>query len=365
MDLAVPEYHLSLDESDWRWLRSHAGTPRCFEGALTAGGDVWPVWAGYRGRYSRWFRKPSFDIWFAGGRLFHGHTRLHLNAAYRDPSHLRGRLSLEVFASLGVPTPRAWHVSLHVNGEPAGLYTALEAVDAAWYARAGLPPGPIYYGVGSRGTFGLIDPETKRRKRYLAMGYEKCYPYDEDFGDLEELIWAIALPDDGEFADSIDRTVDVESFLRWLIGVEFMSHTDGLVQNYALIRPGKGRWQISPWDCDGTWGRVPNGRPWPPDEMGIGTGDDNYLAARLLKTPRWRRRYLDLWEELLADPLSVRTLHGRLAALYGEIRSAALSDREKRRSNSTFLKEPGRIRAYIAERTAFVRAYVLRARRSQ
>lgn len=350
----VDTVRLSLDPADLKWFRRHVGTERCFPATLSTDEGSWPVWIGYRGNYSRRFRKPSYDIWFSEERSFHGHLRLHLNAAYRDPSLLRGRLSLETFAALGVTTPEARHVWLTINDRTMGLYVQYEALDAAWFMRHGLKPRSIYYAVGTDGNFGLLDPLTGRPKRYVALGYEKCYPADDDFTDLETLIYGITLPEEDEFGDVIERAMDVESILRWMVGLEFTSHTDGLVQNYALFRAMGGRWQISPWDCDGTWGRMPGGYPLPVDDMPVGTGEDNYLLVRLLATPRWRNRYLEIWEEALAGPLACDRVEQRVKAIHGEIRTHALADWRKRRSDDLFLRQPLEIRRYCAGRTAYV-----------
>lgn len=351
----IPVYELEMDRADLRWLRKHEGTDRTFPAQLRIDGRAWPISIGYRGRYSRWFDKPSYDIQFHEDRQMEGHARLHLNAAYRDPSMLRARLAMAVFSELGVPTPEIWSVWLALNGKPLGLYQALESIDGAWFRRQGLPDGTIYYAVGRHGNFGLIDADTDQPKRDLALGYEKCHPEDDDCSDLEELIRRITLPDDSQFEGTIDQVVDVETFLRWLIGVEFMSHTDGLVQNYALFRNRSKPWRISPWDCDGTWGRIPNGRTIEADYMSLGTGEDNYLAVRLLHTQRWRNRYLEMWAHSLETVLDQDHIDSMLTALYNEIRPHAARDPIKRSGHATFVGEPARIRRYVRERTAVAR----------
>ncbi|HYF76990.1 MAG TPA: CotH kinase family protein, partial [Symbiobacteriaceae bacterium] len=239
----LAEYHLKMDPADLRWFHSHAGTQRCFPALLETESASCPVWVGYRGRYSRNFRKPSYDIWFGDDHLPDWGPELHLNAAYRDPSLMRSRLSFDLFHKLGVAVPRCRHIWLCINDMNEGVYTAVEAVDQAWLKRQGLPDGPIYFAVGSKGNFGLIDQDTGRPKRYINAGYEKRHPADDDFGDLEELIEAVTLPTVDEFPDQIRRTIDVDNCLRWLIGMEFVSHTDGIVQNYALYRAATGQWR--------------------------------------------------------------------------------------------------------------------------
>lgn len=345
-----------MDNHDLAWLLKHPGTDRWFPVEFQAESNQGKAWIGYRGRSSRWFRKPSFELCFQRPEEFLGHGRLHLNAAYRDPSMLRARLCLDLFRQIDVPTPKAWHVSLRLNGEMIGLYTATESVDQSWLTRNGYAEGPIFYAVGNHGTLGYLDQETGKRKRYLSAGYEYAQAGEDRFSDLESLIHSIVLPDEVAFDKLIASIVDVERFLRWFIGVEFLAHTDGLVQNYALFRPRGGRWLISPWDCDATLGRLPCGRPQRGDEMRIGTGTENYLAVRLLASSVWRPVYRSLWEQLLEDALSVQQVTERLYELFHEIRSAGLQDERRRWSDSVFLRQPNEIRHWVVERTQRIRA---------
>lgn len=350
----VPEYRLVLDPEDCRWFRRHRGTRRCFPTELHIGDGRWPAWIGYRGRFSRLFAKPSYDLWFGPERPFGGHTALHLNAAYQDPSLLRSCLALRLFSDLQVPTPGAWHARLVVNGRPHGLYTVIESLNAAWLGRQGADQQAIYYSVGGDGNLSLIGRRSRRPKPHPAQGFEKCYPESNDFSDLEAFLHQVAEPDDDAFASAVAATVDVEACLRWLSGLVFLSHTDGFVQNFALVRLADGLWRLSPWDCDGTFGRCPDGAPLPADEVPIDGHGDNYLMARLLRSP-WRRRYWELWEELLAGPLSVSSVSACLEAIFTAIQFYGLQDIRKRYSNRAFIEEPDYIRSYLRRRTRYIR----------
>ncbi|MDF2626468.1 MAG: spore coat protein [Symbiobacteriaceae bacterium] len=353
--MPLAEYHLKLDPADLRWFHDHPGTDRCFPAILETDTSACPVWIGYRGRYSRNFRKPSYDIWFGDKRLPDWGPELHLNAAYRDPSLMRGRLSFALFEKLSVAVPRCKHIWLAINEQNEGVYTAIEAVDRAWLQRQTLPDGPIYFAVGSKGNFGLIDQDLRRPKRYITAGYEKRHP-DDDFTDLEELIEAITFPTALEFPSQIGRTIDVENCLRWLVGMEFVSHTDGIVQNYALYKSSAGQWRFSPWDLDGTWGRYPSGVASRADHMPVGTGEDNYLLVRLLRSERWRAQYIDIWRKALRTVFVPERLDEMIAEMYDEIRGDVVQDRWKRHSNTTFRREPERLRRYVRDRLAFVQS---------
>lgn len=356
--MALPEYSLVMQPADLRWFRSHGGTDRCFPVRVYHQGREWQAWIGYRGRFSRDMPKRSYDLWFPEEEAFNGHRRLHLNAAYLDPSLLRGRLAFEVFAALQVPTPGAWHVRLTLNDLPLGVYTAMESLDSAWAEAKHLKAQAIYYGVGGEGNFGLINPKTLRPKSQVVKGYEKCYPEDDNFGDLADLIYAITLYDDGQFEQRIPSVIDVDCFLRWMVGVVFTSHTDGLIHNYALLLLEDGKWRISPWDCDGTFGRCPDGSRLASDHMPIFIRGCNYLIARLLEIDAFRTRYRSLLEELLETVLVPERVAEQLTNLFKEIRTSALADTQKRFRNSTFLREPLLIKRYLRERSAYLKQHL-------
>lgn len=356
--MAVPEYALVMRPADLRWFRRHGGTDRRFPVGVHHAGRTWQAWIGYRGRFSRDLPKRSYDLWFGEEDPFAGQRRLHLNAAYLDPSLLRGRLAFAVFAALQVPTPGAWHVRLTLNDVPLGVYTAMESVDATWAERKHLEALAIYYGVGGEANLGLINPKTGRPKDHLSKGYEKCHPKDDAFSDLTDLIHAITLTDDGEFERQIPSVLDVDCVLRWLAGVVFTSHTDGLVHNYALLRLADGRWRISPWDCDGTFGRCPDGSRLPVDDLSIRANGRNYLVARLFQIEAFRTRYRSLLEELFETVLMPETVAGQLTDMFTEIREHALADTQKRSGNRTFLREPALIQRYLRDRTAYLQSHL-------
>jgi spore coat protein CotH len=58
-----------------------------------------------------------------------GLKRLNFNSMAKDRSQLRERLAYRVFRDMGLPTPRAVHARLSVNGEDQGLFTLVEDVD--------------------------------------------------------------------------------------------------------------------------------------------------------------------------------------------------------------------------------------------
>ncbi len=72
---------------------------------------------------------------FNRARTFHGMKKVHFNNGWSDPTLLRDVISYEIFAKMGVPSPRASLVDLCVNNMHLGVYTMAEAVDQALLQR--------------------------------------------------------------------------------------------------------------------------------------------------------------------------------------------------------------------------------------
>ncbi|MBN1160413.1 MAG: CotH kinase family protein [Dehalococcoidales bacterium] len=68
-------------------------------------------------------------------RTFHGIRKVHFNNGWSDPTLIRDVLAYDIFAKMGVPSPRASIIDLYVNDHHLGVYTMAEAVDTALLAR--------------------------------------------------------------------------------------------------------------------------------------------------------------------------------------------------------------------------------------
>ena len=61
--------------------------------------------------------------------------KLALNDCYADASYMKEYLSYEMFRSLGVATPLCAFANITVNGEPRGLYLAVECIEERFALR--------------------------------------------------------------------------------------------------------------------------------------------------------------------------------------------------------------------------------------
>ncbi len=86
---------------------------------------------------------PAMTLHFGKGgspQRFHGLEKIHLNNSVQDPSRICEILGRELFNAAGVPTPRASHAVVTLNGRRLGVYVLVEGCDRKFLGREF--PGP-------------------------------------------------------------------------------------------------------------------------------------------------------------------------------------------------------------------------------
>ena len=92
----------------------------------------------------RYSFKVEFDQ-YQKGRSYYGLDKLSLNNLIQDKTYLKDYVSYILMNKMGVPAPLCSFVQINVNGEPWGLYLAVEAVEDGFMARNfGTTDGDLY-----------------------------------------------------------------------------------------------------------------------------------------------------------------------------------------------------------------------------
>jgi len=134
--------HLQVDDAALAGLRLQ---PRAYvRCAVDEGGQVYRDVGfhlkGQPGTFQNFDGKPSLTLnfdRFVQGQRFHGPTfarglrrgrldKLHLNNSVSDPTYLTEMVCRELFLAAGVPTGRAGHARVFLNGRDAGFYVVFE-----------------------------------------------------------------------------------------------------------------------------------------------------------------------------------------------------------------------------------------------
>ena len=92
---------------------------------------------------SRYSFKVEFDH-YVKGMTYHGLDKLSLNNLIQDATMMKDYLAYTLMGRMSVPSPLCSYVQINVNGEPWGLYLAVEGVEEAFLERNGMSRGELY-----------------------------------------------------------------------------------------------------------------------------------------------------------------------------------------------------------------------------
>lgn len=141
----VVEVRIVMKEEDWTACQVNALAEQYVQADFWFDGELVPDVAvrpkgnsslnqAFRSGSSRLSLKVDFNF-FNSARTFRGLKKLNFNNGFNDPTLIRERLGYEIFAEMGVPTPRTSHVDLWVNDTHLGVYTQVEQIDKTFLSR--------------------------------------------------------------------------------------------------------------------------------------------------------------------------------------------------------------------------------------
>ena len=241
---------------------------------------------------------------YAKKQAFHGMDKFHLNNSVQDGGYLHETMARWLFQKAGLPSTRARHAFLRLNGRDLGLYVLVEGFDKPWMKRQfGDSKGNLYDG-------GFCQDLDGAKKLLEGSG--------TDQPDIKKVWAAVAEPDPAKRLDRLSQLVDIDLLLSFIAMECFTAHWDGYsnnVNNYRLyfdpVR--QGRLVMLPSGMDQMWGD-PNYTLFP------GRGG---LFTRLLDCPGIRARYVDILRKLHSKVHDAPSFDARVDAMAGALKPRA------------------------------------------
>ena len=145
---------IDIEISDWEGLIASASQEEYVECAVTIDGEkISNVGIRAKGNTSLssvstlGSEKYSFKIEFdhyVKGRLYNGLDKLSLNNLIYDATMMKDYLAYTLMGKMDVPSPLCSYVQITVNGEPWGLYLAVEGVEDGFMERNNMTKGELY-----------------------------------------------------------------------------------------------------------------------------------------------------------------------------------------------------------------------------
>jgi spore coat protein H len=262
--------------------------------------------------------KPAFTLnfdKFKEDQEFHGLDKLHLNNSVQDPSYMTELLCSELFLAVGVPTPRATHALVELNGRLLGFYVLKEGFDKQFLRRHFTNArGNLYDGGFIRD---ISDPLEKDSGDDVA-----------NHGDLKQLVAAASEPDPEKRWGRLRELLDIDCMLTFM-ALEMMTwHWDGYVMkrnNYRVYHePTENRIYFLPHGMDQMF--------WVAEGGLIPTNPEGLVARSILELPEGRKLYRQRVGSLLTNLFTAERLLGRINEIQKRIRPvlAASSGHEAR-----------------------------------
>ena len=138
-DTVVHEIRLDINAKDWQTLRDNYLTNEYYPCDFRWNGQVVRnVGIRSRGQASRSATKPSLRVDF--NRYTASQTLLDLKSVVlrnnaTDFSSMHERVSMLLYARMGLPAPRVAHARLYINNTYQGLYSIVESLDKSFLSR--------------------------------------------------------------------------------------------------------------------------------------------------------------------------------------------------------------------------------------
>ncbi len=255
----------------------------------------------YRGLNDRPALTLNFDK-FLDKQAFHGMDKVHLNNSVQDGTYMHEAIARGIFLDAGVPTGRASHALVTLNGRDLGLYVLVEGFDRHFLRRHyANPNGNLYDG----GFCQDLDAQKKALSDKTPTTQE----------DLKAVWQAVNWPDPIVRLERLQKVVDVDRFLTFTAMELMTCHWDGYNMNrnnyrlYVESRTGQLHFMAS--GVDQVFGD-PN--------FNLFGGVGGTLGRVLLEYPQNRDRYRQLVGAGYTNAFRMSVLDARVDFLAAKLR---------------------------------------------
>src|ERR1041385_456748 len=246
----------------------------------------------------------SFDK-FAEGQRFHGLTKIYLNNSVQDPSFLSEKICREMFLAAGIPSPRAGHARVQLNGRDLGLYVLVEGWNKQFLKRHFKDVrGNLFDG-------GYGNEITNHLE--INSG-----DFPDDWSPLQALGRAAQERDLNQRLARLGQVLDLDRCLTFVAMEILLAHWDGYTMNKNNYRvfhdKSSDRLVFLPHGMDQMFGvfRSTPATTITPHMKGM-------VARSIVEVPEGRRRYLERMAQLLTNVFKVQSLTNRVQFLAAQL----------------------------------------------
>ena len=338
---------LQIDDHQLKKMRS-ALPQRIYVPATFRWGDqtVENVGVRYKGNSSSHPHQPykrSFLIKFnefEKGQTFLGLKRVALDNGIQFGSLFSERLITPILRQLNIKASRCNYAKLYLNSQYHGVYVNVERIDSVFLKNELAGDGALYkidiFDQASRWSANLepMPPSTDGNPASIAFE-PKSPTANHKALDVLDLIARINQTADDDFAQVMQATIEMESFLKTMAVMIFAGAFDQLTgtnpHNYYLYHHRlSNRWHYIPWDldvgfADNAFGHIPVIGGWHAAWPMIG-GSPSPLIKRMVDNPQLLARYRHWADTILETYFHPEVLLPKVNQLYAQIKADLATD---------------------------------------
>ena len=240
-------------------------------------------------------------------KLFYGMDKWHLANSLQDPSYLSELICGDLFRAASVPASRVAHAVVTINGRRRGLYYVKEGFDRHFLKRHfNRTDGNLYDG----GFLREVDQPLQilRSKNDV-----------KDRADLKALIAAAREPDAKKRFEKLEKVLDMDKFITYLVLESVTWDWDGYPMNRNNYRiyhnPKTDKLVFIPSGMDQMFGN-PGGPLLP--------GYQGFVANAVINTPEGRKQYFKRMREIHANVFKPEVLVKRLDEVQKRVQPALM-----------------------------------------
>lgn len=240
---------------------------------------------------------------FMKGQSFKGMDKFHLNNSVQDGTYLNEIICSEMALAAGVPTPRATHAVVELNGRKLGFYVLKEGFDTTFLKRHFKDAsGNLYDG-------GFL--QDINAPLHLEHGT------DVKHKDLQTLATACQEPNDAKRFAALDKLMDVDRMVSNAAMQTIATDWDGYCRNRNNYRvyfdPTSKKAVFFPHGMDQMF-QNPGDAVWP--------GWGGMATQALLSTPEGKKRYIARIKEMNEKYFALDKIYKRIDDLVPRAKEA-------------------------------------------
>ena len=326
-----------------------------------------PIGIEHRGNISLSFPKKSYDIEFREDMYGEKSKNIQLkglrkdddyvlDALYNEPLRMRAFMAQNLWLDIHKPhyakeEPKAQsgvdaaYVEVFVDYNYKGIYLLSEQVDRKLLKlkkkKKDTVKGELFKAGYHRTATKFMEAPSFKNALPTWGGFVMKYPYEDYTSHWDDIYNTLDFTINSTpeiFANEIASHFNVNNLIDYYLFINLVRGTDNLSKNYYLARYDVDTpYFIVPWDLDGTWGVVIDGR-----SMNITTDIlTNGLFERLWnENPNeYQAKVIDRWKTLRASHFSTETLIKRIQKRYHTFKGNHIYEREALLWKNTFTKE--------------------------